>query len=100
VVTDRISGQMGDQSDEATYEKGNLHLETRRTLQRGKMAEYSFNGTEITTTLPDKTSSISVEEAYLHDGAGMDMLIARLPLRDGYESGFYLIGDDGKAKLY
>lgn len=100
VVTDRISGQMGDQSDEATYEKGNLHLETRRTLQRGKMAEYSFNGTEITTTLPDKTSSISVEGAYLHDGAGMDMLIARLPLREGYESGFYLIGDDGKAKLY
>ncbi|MFI5156346.1 MAG: S9 family peptidase [Chitinophagales bacterium] len=100
VVTDRISGQMGDQSDEATYEKGNLHLETRRTLQRGKMAEYSFNGTEITTTLPDKTSSVSVEGAYLHNGAGMDLLIARLPLREGYESGFYLIGDDGRAKLY
>jgi dipeptidyl aminopeptidase/acylaminoacyl peptidase len=100
VVTDQITGQTGDQADEATYQKGTLKPEIRRTQQRGKTAEYSFNGTEITSTLPDKTVSASVDGAYLHDGAGMDLLIARLPLREGYRSGFYLIGDDGKAKLY
>jgi dipeptidyl aminopeptidase/acylaminoacyl peptidase len=100
VVTDQITGQTGDQADEATYQKGSLKPEFRRTQQRGKTAEYSFNGTEITTNLPDKTVSASVDGAYLHDGAGMDLLIARLPLKEGYRSGFYLIGDDGKAKLY
>lgn len=100
VVTDQITGQTGDQADEATYQKGTLKPEIRRTQQRGKIAEYSFNGTEITSTLPDKTVSASVDGAYLHDGAGMDLLIARLPLKEGYRSGFYLIGDDGKAKLY
>jgi hypothetical protein len=100
VVTDQITGQTGDQADEATYQKGTLRPELRRTQQRGKSAEYSFNGTEITSTLPDKTVSASIDGAYLHDGAGMDLLIARLPLKEGYRSGFYLIGDDGKAKLY
>jgi dipeptidyl aminopeptidase/acylaminoacyl peptidase len=100
IVTDRILGQAGDQADEATYQKGSLRLISRKTLQKSTVTEYSFLGKEVTTSTGDKTTSETVDGAYLHDGAGIDLLIARMPLREGYITGFYLVGDDGKAKLY
>jgi dipeptidyl aminopeptidase/acylaminoacyl peptidase len=101
VVTDKVSSRMmGEQSDEAAYQKGSLIPVSRKTSQGNNSVSYGFNGKEVTMTVSGKTSSATVDGAYLHDGAGVDLLVARLPLAEGYESGLYLVGDDGKAKLY
>jgi len=101
VVTDKVSSRMmGEQSDEAIYQKGTDLPVSRKTTQGGNSVSYAFNAKEVTTTISGKTSTATVDGAYLHDGAGVDLLIARLPLAEGYESGIFLVGEDGKAKLY
>lgn len=100
VVTEKLSSAMGEQTDEAQYQKGSLQPVNRKATQGKKEALYVFNGKEIASTIAGKTSSITVDSAYMHDGAGIDLLIARMPLAESYEAGFYLIGQDGKAKLY
>jgi dipeptidyl aminopeptidase/acylaminoacyl peptidase len=100
IVTDRILGQSGDQSDEARYQRGNLQLISRKTLQKSTVTDYHFGPREVTTTTGDKTTTELVDGAYLHDGAGIDLIIARMPLKEGYVTGFYLVGEDGKPKLY
>jgi len=100
IVTDRILGQSGDQSDEAHYQRGNLQLINRKTLQKSTVTEYSFGAREVTTTTGDKATTTLIDGAYLHDGAGIDLIIARMSLKEGFMAGFYLVGDDGKPKLY
>ncbi|MFI5154116.1 MAG: prolyl oligopeptidase family serine peptidase [Chitinophagales bacterium] len=100
IVTDKITGQMGEQTDEAVYQKGSLIPVSRKTTQRNATNEYDYFGNDIRANLSGKTVNSSIEGAYLHDGAGIDMLIARMPLKEGFESAFNLVGDDGKPKLY
>ena len=100
IVTDKITGQMGEQTDEAVYQKGSLIPVSRKTTQRNATNEYDYFGDDIRANLSGKIVNSSVEGSYLHDGAGIDMLIARMPLKEGFESAFNLVGDDGKPKLY
>ncbi len=101
VVTDKISSRMGDQSDEAIYRMGNLQPVSRKSSQGNSTVIHLFNGQEITTTSAAGISETdTIQAAYLHNGAGYDLILARMPLVVGYEVGLYLVGQDGKAKLY
>jgi dipeptidyl aminopeptidase/acylaminoacyl peptidase len=100
VVTDKVTSRMGNQDDEAVYQKGSLQPVSRKASQGNMAVSYGFNAKEVSTTISGKTNTVTVDGAYLHDGAGIDLVIARWPLAEGYEAGFYMIGQDGKAKLY
>jgi dipeptidyl aminopeptidase/acylaminoacyl peptidase len=101
VVTDKISSRMGDQSDEAVYQVGRLQPISRKSTQGTSTVTNLFNGREITTVSASGASeNDTLQGAYLHNGAGFDLILARMPLAVGYQVGLYLVGQDGKAKLY
>jgi hypothetical protein len=100
VVKDAVKSPMGEQSDEAVYTKWTLKPVSRKaSAGPGQEASYAFDGNKVITTMMGKTNTETVDGAYLHDGGGNDMVLARLPLKEGYEAGIYIAGQDGKAKL-
>ena len=91
---------MGDQSDEAVYTKWTLKPVSRKaTAGPGQEATYAYDGNKVTTSLMGKTNTVTIDGAYVHEGTSTDLLFARLPLKEGYEAGIYIAGDDGNAKL-
>jgi hypothetical protein len=53
----------------------------------------------MTSDMGGKSTSTDIKGAYMLDGAGNDMVLARLPLKDGYETAFYVATQDGKVNL-
>jgi len=99
VVTDKYNSSFGDQSDEGVYTKGSLHLVSRKAAAGAQVVTYTYDAHKVTTAMGDKNNSVDVDGAYIHDGGGHDMLLARLPLQEGYEAGIYIAGQDGKVVL-
>jgi dienelactone hydrolase len=99
VVTDVYKSGMGDQTEEGVYTKGTLHPVSRKTNAGGQIASSTFAGNKITASAGGKSNTTTVDGAYMHDGGGNDMLVARLPLKVGYESGIYVADQEGKATL-
>jgi hypothetical protein len=96
LVTDHIKGAMGEQSDEVTYTKGTLQLVSRKVAGAGPQVEnISYASNKVTVS----GKTVDVDGAYIVDGAGQDMIIARMPLKEGYEVGLYVAGQDGKVNL-
>jgi hypothetical protein len=96
VVKDKVASPMGDQVDEATYAKGTLALQGRKVTAGPQTENISFASNKMTVN--DKP--VTVDGAYIIDGAGSDMIVARLPLKEGYETGLYVATQDGKAELH
>jgi dipeptidyl aminopeptidase/acylaminoacyl peptidase len=100
IVKDAVKSPMGDQSDEAVYTKWTLKPVSRKaTAGPGQEATYTYDGNKVTTSLMGKSNTVTIDGAYVHEGTSADLLFARLPLKEGYEAGIYIAGDDGKAKL-
>jgi dipeptidyl aminopeptidase/acylaminoacyl peptidase len=99
IVKDAVSGPFGDQSDEAIYMKGSLKPVSRIATAGTNVINYSYAPNKITTTMMGKANTVTVDGAYLHDGGGNDMIIARLPLKEGFETGLYVADQEGKASL-
>lgn len=99
VVTDVYKSAMGNQSDEAVYKKGSLRPVSRKASGNGQEATYAFDENKITTTIGGKSNTETVGGAYIHDGGGNDMLIAHMPLKEGYETGLYVADQEGKSRL-
>lgn len=95
LVTDNVKGAMGEQTDEATYTKGSLQLVSRKVAAGPEVENISFASNKMTAN--GKTTD--VDGAYIIDGAGCDMVLARMPLKEGYEAGLYVAAQDGKVKL-
>jgi dipeptidyl aminopeptidase/acylaminoacyl peptidase len=100
LVSEKVNSRMGEQKDDAVYQKGSVKPVTRTISQGANTILYSFNGNQVSMTMGGKTSTSEAGGACLHDGAGLDLWIARLPLAENYQSGIYLVGQDGKPKLY
>lgn len=99
LVTDKVSSNLGDMTDEGVYTKGALQLVSRKFTQGPEVVSTSFERNKVTTEKAGKNSSVNVDGAYLSDGAGSDMLIARMPLKEGYETGLYVADQEGKMDL-
>lgn len=99
VVTDNVKSNFGDQSDEAVYAKTSLRPISRKATSGTESVAYTFDADKITMVAAGKTTTENVAGAYIHDGGGNDMVIARLPLKEGFEAGIYVAGQDGKAIL-
>jgi hypothetical protein len=98
-VKDAVSSPMGEQSDEVWYSKGNLKPVSRKAAAGDQAVTYSYAGNKYTMDMMGKSNTVTIDGAYIPDGGGDDMLIARLPLKEGYETGFYTANQDGKATL-
>ncbi len=102
-VTDKSSTPMGDAIDENHFAAGSLSV-TKRAVKQGP-ADISIDyGTEETSmTAMGKTMTAKVEGIVVADGAGADLVIARMPLAEGFATSFYQfdsqIGKNKKMNL-
>ncbi|RYE24643.1 MAG: hypothetical protein EOP51_06760, partial [Sphingobacteriales bacterium] len=100
VITDAVKSPMGDQSDEGVFAAKTLKPVSRSVSAGGNVvATYAYAPAKFTTTIQGKANDATVDGAYLPDGAGNDLILARLPLKEGYETGLYVASQDGKAVL-
>lgn len=101
VITDAVKSPMGDQSDEGIFTARTLKPVSRSVSAGGNiMATYAYTSGKITTTMQGKANDAEVSGAYLPDGGGNDMILAQLPLKEGYETGMYVAMQDGKVALH
>ena len=99
VVTDKVSTPQGDQSDEAVYTKGTLKPVSRKISAGPQTINYSYTPEKVTMEVGGKSIPTAVDGAYIQDGGGNDMIIARMPLSDSYQAGIYVATQDGKVIL-
>jgi dipeptidyl aminopeptidase/acylaminoacyl peptidase len=99
VVSDKVSSSMGDVTDEGVYTKGALQLVSRKYTQGPETVNTSFEKNRLVTQKGGKDNAVAVDGAYIPDGGGSDMLIARMPLKEGYTTGLYVADQEGKLDL-
>ncbi len=98
-IKDAFSSTYGEQTDEGTYIKGSLKPISRKAGGNGQEFLYAYADKSITSTMMGKTNTVNVDGAYLPNGGGSDLVIARMPLKEGYETSFYVADQEGKASL-
>lgn len=89
VVTDQANSAMGAIVDKAFYTQGAL-LPLKRLMEQGSVTiqiDKEKDGVKVTAM--GNSTVIPINGAYIADGAGSDMLIARLPLAVGYSISYY-----------
>ncbi|MFT3903827.1 MAG: S9 family peptidase [Niabella sp.] len=84
VVSDESKTPMGNATDDVVYTKGSLAFVKRTIKQGGADIAMEKSGKNIKLSMMGNNSEVPVEGAYICDGAGFDMLVARLPLAEGY----------------
>ncbi|MDX6696256.1 MAG: hypothetical protein QOF02_3859 [Blastocatellia bacterium] len=92
VVTETASLPMGDITDRSTIEKGTLAL-TNRSIKQGPLTvDLVFKDNKASGTMSvngqAKTVSADLGGALFADGAGAHMVMATLPLAEGYTATF------------
>ncbi len=100
LVEDKISGPMGEQTDLMRYDAQSLRPLSRVASAGGQQIEYQYEPGKFSTTMFGKTQSKDIDGAYTSDGAGSDLILGRLPLKDGYKAGIYIARQDGNASLH
>ena len=90
---------MGEQSDEAVYTKLALRPLSRKSMAGGQTINYTYAADKMTSDMGGKNTSTNIAGPYMLDGVGNDMVLARMPLNEGYEAGFYVATQDGKVSL-
>lgn len=96
IVKDEASGAMGNSTDEIEF-TASFEPVKRNIEQMGMKIPLVFAKDKVSMTAMGQTMDISMSGAYLSDGAGYDLLIAGLPLKDGYTL-TYLVPDAMTAK--
>ncbi len=97
IVTDAVKSSFGNQTDEATYTKGGLQLVSRKVDDGQGTQNFSFASNKVTNMKDNKATEVN--GAYILDGGGSDMILARMPLANNFETGLYVAGQDGKVNL-
>ena len=87
IIKDTSTSPMGNGEDIVYYE----HMKpVKRVInQGGQNIEIGYSGDKVVMTMMGKTQELPLEGATMSSGAGIDMMIARLPLAEGYETAFY-----------
>lgn len=91
VISDEAKGPMGSMSDIGYFTKASLDPVKRNVIQGPANIVMEKEGNNIKVTAMGKESVIPVQGAYMTDGAGVDMIIARMPLQQGYQTSFYTV---------
>ena len=91
-VAEVVESPMGAGTDTATVEKGSLILKKRVAKQGPMSVEMQFEGNKMTGTLtmngPPKPISADLGCPLFADSPGSGLVIASLPLADGYSTTF------------
>ncbi|UOE41678.1 S9 family peptidase [Chryseobacterium suipulveris] len=90
VVLDEATSPMGKMSDEVTFGK-NFEPVKRNVVQGPVTMAMTKNGNEVKISAMGKEIPVQLAGAYLSEGAGADMILARLPLKEGYTTSFYTV---------
>ncbi len=83
IVTDNSKSMMGESSD-VVYLNKDLHFVKRIIQQAGQTMTLSKEGDELTVDMMGKSTSHTAKGAYISEGSGFDIIIAGLPLTEGY----------------
>lgn len=98
VVKDVATGMMGEMSDEAEFSSA-LAISNRNVSQMGQKIAMNFAKDKMSMDMGAQKMDIPFTGAYLSDGAGLDLLVAGLPLRKDYTLAFEMPDMmSGKAK--
>ena len=90
VVFDEATSPMGKMSDESVF-SGTTFDPLKRTLVQGPATiVMNKNGKNIAVNAMGKEMPVIIEGAYLSEGAS-DMIIARMPLKEGFTTSYYNI---------
>ena len=87
VISDASTSAMGNSEDMVYLE--NMVPVKRIVKQDGQTIEVNYTKDTVSVTMMGKTKDIALDGAQLTSGAGYDMLIARLPLAEDYQTSFY-----------
>ncbi|MDY7394819.1 S9 family peptidase [Aureibaculum sp. 2210JD6-5] len=87
VIKDASTSAMGNTEDILYLE--NMSPVKRIINQGGQTFEINYAKDKVSLTMMGKTSELPLDGAFLTNGAGYDLLVARLPLAEGYETSFY-----------
>ena len=87
-----MQGPMGSATDTAMLEKGTLLLRSRNVQQGPATINLDFTGNKASGTVnmtgEDKPVSVDLGGPLFADAAGSEMVIASLPLAEGYSTSF------------
>ena len=98
VVKDVATGMMGEMSDESEFSPA-MAIANRTISQMGQNVAMAFSKEKVVMDMAGKKMDIPFTGAYLSDGAGLDMLVAGLPLKKDYSLAFEMPDMmSGKAK--
>jgi hypothetical protein len=92
VVTDTMKSPMGEAHDETTLAKGSLVLKKRSVAQGPVAIDIAVGGGKVTGELKmqgqAKPIDVALDGDLFADGAGTALVIAALPLAEGYSTAF------------
>lgn len=91
VVTDEASGAMGSMSDINVYNKGTLNAVKRNIIQGPANIVITPTTSGLNVNAMGKDIPVAFKGAYLSNGAGADMIVARMPLAQGYHTAFNIL---------
>ncbi|HRZ77242.1 MAG TPA: prolyl oligopeptidase family serine peptidase, partial [Bacteroidales bacterium] len=83
VVNDEANGAMGQSKDEAEYTEAGAIVK-RVMEQMGQKIAMSFDHEKATIEMAGMNMVIPFNGVYLTDAPGLDLIIARWPLKEGY----------------
>ncbi len=82
-VSDKANGMMGDMNDAVTYSTAYTPLR-REIAQMGAEIPVTFTENSMSVSMQGNTMNIDFTSAFISDGAGLDLIVAGLPLAKGY----------------
>lgn len=91
IISDKASGPMGEMADENIFSKGSLDPLTRNIVQGPVKIVVTKNATGLSISAMGKETPVALSGAYLSDGGGADMIIARMPLAQGFATSYYIL---------
>lgn len=98
-VADKATTPMGDVSDENEFGANSLQVIKRKIKQGPADVSVDYSNPETVMTAMGNIIKVKATGAILADGAGNDMVIARLPLKEGYTAALQqLDAQTGKFK--
>ena len=83
VVTDEATIAMGNMKDQIKY-NADFQPVSRSISQMGQTITMTYTPGKIDVDMSGNKMSLDVKGALLNDGPGMDILVAGLPLKEGY----------------
>jgi dipeptidyl aminopeptidase/acylaminoacyl peptidase len=87
IIKDASTSAMGNSEDIVYLE--NMSPVKRVINQNGQTIEVNYLKDMISLTMMGKTKELPLEGAHLTNGAGYDLLVARFPLSEKYQTSFY-----------